>query len=44
MALSLEPTPSERRKGKLSDTHLQWALRTLRDIGFAVIKRALPED
>ena len=44
MALGLELTPSERRKGKLSDTHLQWALRTLRDTGFAVIERALPAD
>ena len=44
MALSIEPTPSERRKGKLSEAHLQLALRTLRDTGFAVVERALPED
>ncbi|MCC7261587.1 MAG: phytanoyl-CoA dioxygenase family protein [Candidatus Latescibacteria bacterium] len=44
MTLSLEPTPSERRKGKLSAIHLQWALRTLRDTGLVILERALPED
>ncbi|MBM3265502.1 MAG: phytanoyl-CoA dioxygenase family protein [candidate division Zixibacteria bacterium] len=40
----MELTASERRQGRLTQRHLQGALRRLRDTGYVALERALPDD